>query len=325
MSQRGSRGRQSIYKPFTAKAAIELASPPTWSAALSPVLVGGAAAWALTAVVPFQFDARAITCWLLMLVCALCAQSAVNTLNDYQDFKSGLDTKETILDKTDASILYNAIDPKAALAFGVVLCLLAVGFGVVVALLSQWWLLLLGALGAAAVVFYSLGPKPISYLPLGEAVSGLAMGGIITVSTYVALTKKFTPLIILISLPAVLAIALIMLTNNSCDIVRDREAGRRTLAVKLGSEKSKRLAGILAVVTMLWMAMASVMFWLVALVPVSLASMLGYKKLSLIIRGNYDIQNRQAMMSNISSWCFLVNSCWAGGLLASGLIGMWFA
>jgi len=309
------------YRPFSAKAAIQLASPPTWSAALSPVLVGGAAAWALSAFVPFSPDLRALICWVLMLFCALFAQSAVNTLNDYKDFLAGTDTAETILDVTDASIVYNAINPRAALRFGISLCLLAALTGVVVAWLSSWWLLLLGALGAAAVVFYSLGPKPLSYLPLGEAVSGLVMGGIITVATYIALTQSFAPLILAVSIPAVLTIALIMLTNNSCDIERDILAGRHTLAVLLGASGAQRLATGLAVFTLFWMAVLAFMFWLPALLPIGVVALAGYGRLNLISRGPYSLENRRQMMGNISLWCLLVNSCWAGGLLICGIIG----
>ncbi|MCL2631661.1 MAG: prenyltransferase [Coriobacteriia bacterium] len=314
---------KSLYRPFTVKAAIELASPQTWSAAISPVLVGGAAAWALTALEPFKLDTRALVCWLLMLACALLAQSAVNTLNDYKDFLSGTDTVDTILDKTDASIVYNSINPKAALRFGIVLCLLALLVGAVVTVLSSWWLIVLGAAGAAAVIFYSFGPKPLSFLPLGELVSGLAMGGIITVATYIAMTRAFSPLILLVAFPAVLTIALIMLTNNTCDIGRDIIAGRKTLAVKLGFERSRRLAGVVAVITMLWMAVLSLMLWLFALLPVAIGVFIGHKRIAMIMRGSYDLHSRRQMMANISSWCLLVNSCWAAGLLLTGLVGAW--
>jgi len=315
--------QQNLYRPFTPKAAIELASPSSWSAAVSPVLVGGAAAWALSPIVPFTLDARAAICWLLMLGCALSAQSAVNTLNDYKDFLSGLDTSETILDKTDASIVYNSIDPRSALRFGVGLCLLAGVLGLVVALLSRWWLILLGAFGAAAVVFYSFGPKPISYLPLGEATSGFVMGGIITTATYVALTRAFSWLVVAVSVPVILGIALIMLTNNSCDISRDSGVGRETLAVRLGHDRARLLAGISAIATMLWMAVMSLLFWLPALLPVAAASLAGFSRLSLIMRGKYNLENRRLMMGNISSWCLLVNACWAAGLLMSGVLSLW--
>jgi len=315
---------ESTFRPFTIKAAWQLCSPPSWVAAISPVLVGGAAAWALADLVPVVWDWRAVICWILMLGCAILAQSTVNVLNDYQDFKSGLDTAENVLDPTDASLVYNGFDPRLALRFGLVLGGLALVLGIVVALLSVWWLLVLGALAVGAVVFYSMGPKPLSALPLGELVSGLAMGGLITVATYLALTRTFTPWLLVVTVPPILTIALIMLSNNTCDITRDIPAGRRTLAIVLGSTGAQRLAGVLALFTLGWMAVWSFIFWLAALLPVAIAALWGYQRLALILRGPYNLENRRNIMQNITAWCLLVNGCWAVGLLTAGLLGAWF-
>jgi 1,4-dihydroxy-2-naphthoate octaprenyltransferase len=310
------------YQAFSAKAAIQLASPPTWSAAIMPVLVGGTAAFALSAMTAFSFDLRAGICWLLMLVCSLLMQSAVNSLNDYKDFLAGTDTKETILDETDASIVYNDINPRSALYFGIVLLALAAVCGVTVALLSQWYLIILGVIGAAVVVLYSFGPKPISYLPLGELMSGLMMGGIITVATYIALTQAFNPLILAVAVPTFLTIALIMLTNNICDIERDSEAGRHTLAVRLGRIKAMHLAGAMALAGLAVQALLSFVFWLAALLTTAIAALAGYHRLSRIMHGPYSLANRRVMMGNVSAWCALANLCWAFGLLLAGLTQM---
>jgi 1,4-dihydroxy-2-naphthoate octaprenyltransferase len=312
-----------VYKPFTIKAALQLTSPPSLVASITPVLVGAGAAVALSDQVAFSFDLRSLACFILMLLCAVLAQSAVNTLNDYQDFLAGTDTAETVLDDTDASIVYNSIDPKAALRFGVALCLTALVLGTVVALLSVWWLILLGLVGVAAVVFYSFGPK-LSYLPLGELVSGLVMGGIITSSTYIAMTMSFSPLVLAIAVPPIATIAMIMLTNNTCDIGRDIEAGRKTLAIVLGYDNSRRLAVGLAILTLFWMALLAMLFWMIALAPVGIIALLGYNKIALIGRGPYTLENRRQMMGNVVSWCRLVNIWWAMGLLAAGLVGLWF-
>ncbi|MDR3315382.1 MAG: prenyltransferase, partial [Coriobacteriales bacterium] len=179
------------YKPFTPKAAVELASPPSLVAAVMPVFVGGATAFGFMRFTPFVFDVRATAALLLMFVTAVLMQAAVNTLNDYQDFLSGTDTAETILDTHDASIVYNQINPRSALRFGIVLLVCAALSGCVLVLLSHWALLIVGVAAAAVVVLYSAGPKPVSFLPIGEFVSGLVMGVCITASTYYALTLRF--------------------------------------------------------------------------------------------------------------------------------------
>ncbi len=56
----------------------------------------------------------------LLAICVL-MQSAVNTFNDYYDYVKGADSADDNVDPTDAVLVYNNVNPRAALA-------LAVGF-----------------------------------------------------------------------------------------------------------------------------------------------------------------------------------------------------
>ncbi len=94
----------STYQRITFKAIIELAAPPSWAAAICPVLVGTALAFGLQGEVNLLYT-------LILLFAAILMQSAVNTINDYFDFIKGTDTAENCIDTTDASIIYNHINP----------------------------------------------------------------------------------------------------------------------------------------------------------------------------------------------------------------------
>jgi 1,4-dihydroxy-2-naphthoate octaprenyltransferase len=279
------------------------------------------AAPALARLAPFVLDARTAVVWLLMLVTAVLMQAAVNTLNDYQDFLSGTDTAEAVLDEHDASIVYNQIDPRTALRFGIVLLACAAISGIGVVLLSSWALLVVGVAAAVVLVLYSAGPKPVSFLPLGELVSGLVMGVGITCSTYYALTLHFNPLILLAAVPPFVTIALIMLTNNSCDIERDTEAGRRTLPVLIGRANAVRLATALAWAVPLFMLVANLLLWHRGSVMASffglfailvlLYVLYGVKPvLPRIAEGPYSRENRGAMMGCAVEYCTTVNLFW---------------
>jgi 1,4-dihydroxy-2-naphthoate octaprenyltransferase len=313
------------YRPFTPKAALELASPPSLVAAVMPVLVGGAAAIGLSSPGLLVFDPRTLLAWVLMLVTAVLMQAAVNTLNDYRDFLAGTDTAETILDEHDASIVYNGIDPKSALRFGIALLVCAAVSGAAVVMLSGWPLLAVGLAAAAVLVLYSFGPRPISYLPLGELISGLVMGGLITGATYYAMTRSFIPLVLVVAVPPIITIALIMQTNNTCDIERDIEAGRHTLPVLLGRARSVRLARVLSWAIPIWMmlalALTSVFLWqsppllLVGVVITGCLCLLLRRRIARIAAGPYDLVNRGVMMGNITAFCRLTNLVWAGAIL----------
>jgi 1,4-dihydroxy-2-naphthoate octaprenyltransferase len=292
----------------------------------------GVAGWLVSLVShpPLVLDLRAQIAWLLMLVTAVLMQAAVNTLNDYHDFHAGTDTAETILDEHDASIVYNRIDPRSALRFAFVLLGCAAASGVAVVALSGWPLLVVGLVAALVLVLYSFGPKPISYLPLGELLSGIVMGGAITGATYYVLTLGFTPLVLVFAVPPILTIALIMQTNNTCDIERDTEAGRRTLPIVLGRERSIALARVLAWATPAWMvlmlALAAVLLWhslLLLFVNAIVAGCLYFllhHQLERIAKGPYDLVNRGPMMGNITAFCRFANLAWAGAILLSWLL-----
>ncbi|MBQ9980156.1 MAG: prenyltransferase [Oscillospiraceae bacterium] len=235
---------------LTLKAALELAAPHTWGAAIAPGVLGAA----LAVFSGVDFDPLA---FFSVALVAIFLQSAVNTLNDYADFISGTDTAENCTDETDASIIYNGLEPKTALKFGIALIILAVIFGLYAIITAGWITLIFGAVGVAAIVLYSF---VLSAWPTGEAVAGLVMGGVITVGMYHVLGGRQTGLAILCAVPAILTIALIMLTNNTCDIEKDISAKRRTLPVLLG----RKGAGVLfAVLTAVAVVMALVIIFTV--------------------------------------------------------------
>lgn len=230
----------SLYQKITFADAIQLGSPPTWAASIAPVFVG--VALTLTTLAssgkPKLFTAQGTLTFVLMLVTAILLQSAVNTLNDYADFKKGTDTAENSVDLQDVPIINKHLNPKSARNVAIAYMGLALLTGLGVVALSSIYLLFFGVLGAAVVALYSLGPKPISYLPISELISGLVMGEIITNATYFAIAGTFEPMIILWALPCFFTIATIMQTNNTCDIERDKEAGRVTLPILLGKKRS---------------------------------------------------------------------------------------
>ncbi len=240
------------YRKMTPKAIVELAAPPSWAAAVCPVFVGTALAYALEGAVNLLFS-------FLLLCIAILMQSAVNTINDYFDFVKGTDTAANCVDVNDASIIYNQINPLSALFAGLAMLGLAGLVGLYLIIMTGLTLLWIGLAGVAAIALYSAGPLPISYTPLGEAVSGFVMGGLITYATYFALTLSGDWLIFYFAAPTILTIGLIMMTNNTCDISRDIEACRYTLPVLLGKKRSSFL--LAAAYILVFFTVAHLAFW----------------------------------------------------------------
>ena len=226
--------KSTTYTPLTPRMAWLLAAPHTWPASILPVLI------ALCAASAQGFTISASMAIVLLVICVL-MQAAVNTFNDYFDFVKGTDSKEDNVEATDAVLVYNNVNPKAALRLALGMLALAFALGIYPIAIAGWIPLAIALVGAAIVVLYSGGKTPISYLPIGEVVSGVVMGGLIPLACYHVLTDNFEPLVLMWALPCIIGIGLIMMTNNTCDIEKDIEAKRSTLPVKLGRKKARKL------------------------------------------------------------------------------------
>lgn len=224
--------RQGARQRLTPIMALQLAAPHTWPAAVFPVLAAYACTLANTG------SASVSSTCVLLVICVL-MQSAVNTFNDYYDYVKGSDSAEDNVDPTDAVLVYNNVNPHDALMLAIGFLVAAFALGVVVIVRAGWIPLAIGVVGAVIVVLYSAGKTPISYLPIGEAVSGFVMGGLIMLACYHVLSGMFDVRALLWAIPNIIGIGLIMMTNNTCDIEKDIASNRKTLPVLLGRKRAR--------------------------------------------------------------------------------------
>ena len=237
-------------RPFSFKAAVQLAAPHTWPAAVLPVLLGSALAYAVGV---------ALNGWLLLtaLATGVLLQAAVNTLNDYRDFVNGIDTAANCDDPTDAALVYECDSPRNVKIFGFSLLAAAAALGAILVYFSGMWMLLYGGLAFAAIALYTLPGVNFSSLPLGELLSGTAMGCVLTCASYHAQTGGCSAEIAILSIPAVLTIANIMLANNTSDIERDREGTRRTFPVCVGRNAAQTTLRLIVIITVLMVTLTA--------------------------------------------------------------------
>lgn len=212
------------------------------------------------------FSISAIMAIILLVICVL-MQAAVNTFNDYYDYVKGSDSSDDNVDPTDAVLVYNNVNPRSALALAIGFLVAAFILGAYVIWQAGWIPLAIGVVGAVVVVLYSAGKTPISYLPIGELMSGVVMGGLIPLACYQALTGSFDLIMLVWALPTIIGVGLIMLTNNTCDIEKDIESGRKTLSVILGRQNARALYHALVWV---WIALiiVNILIWFAAGWPV---------------------------------------------------------
>lgn len=242
---------KNTYTSLSPSLAFQLAGPHTWVAAVTPILL----AYTYTGIT-YSGNINFFLA-LILLIISVAMQSAVNVLNDYFDFKKGTDSLENSSeDAFDAVLVYHNINPKMVLIFAIALLVVAGALGIYLVIITGWPLLVIGILGALAVVLYSAGRTPISYLPIGEFVSGIVMGGLITLASCYVLSGILDLRVLLISLPCIVGIGMILFTNNTCDIEKDILAHRKTLSVVLGRQTAMRIYR------------ATIVFWLLIIIAI---------------------------------------------------------
>ena len=211
------------------------ARPRTLPAALVPVLVGTAAAAgmngdtnALKGLIIWRFVAA--------LVVSLALQIGVNYANDYSDGIRGTDADRVGPMRLTGSGRKSpgAVKRAAFLSFGV-----AAVAGLGLAAATSWWLIAVGLVAIAAAWFYTGGPRPYGYAGLGEVFVFVFFGVVATTGSAFVQIERITPLTLLISIPVGLFATALLVVNNLRDIPGDTEAGKRTLAVRLGDKRTR--------------------------------------------------------------------------------------
>ena len=301
------------YNRFTAKMAFDLAAPHTWPASIAPVAIAASLAIAT------GFPVSATLTIALLGICIL-MQSSVNTFNDYYDYVKGTDSSDDDVDPTDAVLIYNNVNPTCALVYAIALLVAAFILGVYVIYHAGPIPLAIGVIGAVFVVLYSAGNTPISYLPLGEAVSGIVMGGFIPLACYQVLTGFLTPLAVLWAVPEILGIGLIMFTNNTCDIEKDAAAHRRTLSVLLNREKARRLYHAITWLWLIAIILIVGIFFTRGLIMLPFLLLSTYPLLKALRNNPLAPQSRQAAMSQICSVNIALGAWYAAAILASNSV-----
>ncbi len=205
------------------------ARPRTLPAAVAPVLVGTALAGFDHVFHPLRF--------LAALLGAVFIQVGTNLSNDYSDARRGADTEDRLGPvRVTAGGL---VPPRQVLVATYVSFGLAVLAGIYLIVVAGWQLLLVGAASILAGVAYTGGPKPYGYEGLGEVFVFLFFGIVAVAGSFFVQVRHLSWEAFALAVPVGLLAAAILVVNNFRDIDTDGRAGKRTLAVRLGRERTR--------------------------------------------------------------------------------------
>lgn len=246
---------------------ISGARPRTLPAAVTPVLAGtGIVVWS---------DQEIWWKAALALLVSLLLQVGVNYANDYSDGIRGTDDDRVGPMRLVGSGAAPARAVKAAAfsAFG-----LAAITGLVLAATTSWWLVGVGGLSILAAWFYTGGSKPYGYLGLGEVMVFVFFGLVAVLGTAYVQAERLTAGSWYAAVGVGALACAILVANNLRDIPTDAQAGKHTLAVRLGERRTRLLylllvvAGGVALVGVSLETSALALLGLVAAVPLAKAT-----------------------------------------------------
>ena len=205
--------------------------PRTLPAAVAPVLAG-------TALASEAGEFKVLT-FLAALLGAMFIQIGTNLSNDYSDARRGADTEDRLGPvRVTAGGL---VPPRQVLIATYVAFGLAVLAGSYLIATAGWELLAIGVLSILAGVLYTGGPRPYGYEGLGEVFVFLFFGVVAVAGSYFAQTEDWAWEAFVLAVPVGLLASAILVVNNVRDLETDRRAGKRTLAVRLGRERTRAM------------------------------------------------------------------------------------
>jgi 1,4-dihydroxy-2-naphthoate octaprenyltransferase len=221
----------------------------------------------------------------LLLAGTVLAHASVNLFNEYSDNMTGIDyhTKRTPFSGGSGMMKSGFTRPADVLVAAFATLILSAAIGIYFGLTSHWSVLVIMLIGAFSIVFYT---PVLTKLMLGELFSGLTLGSLVVLGTFISLTAQpgqslttLLPLeVILISIPPGILTSMLLFLNQFPDSEADKQGGRKHLVIKLGYRRASFLYAAGAVTTFVMILLLPILgvssYWLLlGLLPLPVITM----------------------------------------------------
>ena len=181
----------------------------------------------------------------------LLAHISVNVLNDYYDYRSGIDltTKRTPFSGGSGVLPATMLKPGQVLWFGLIAFVLIIPVGVYFVLARGWSLLPLLFAGAACILFYT---PLLTKIGWPEWAPGLGLGALPILGIYFVQTADYTLPAVIASVPSGILVHNLLFLNEFPDAEADKKGGRKTLPIVIGKAKAGVFYSALTIAMYLW-------------------------------------------------------------------------
>ena len=184
--------------------------------------------------------------WLLLVVGLVFAHATNNLINDWTDYRRGVDKNNYFRTQYGPQPLEQGLlSERQLMVYVAVTGLIAVAAGIPLVLQGGSTALILMGLGVIFVLFYTW---PLKYIGLGEIAVVVIWGPLMIAGGYFVITGQWNWNVVIASLPYALGPTTVLFGKHIDKLRADREKGIRTMPVLLG-ERAARLA-VLAMIAL---------------------------------------------------------------------------
>jgi len=194
---------------------------------------------------------------ILAFIGALFSHVAVNVLNDYFDFRSGLDLKtlKTPFSGGSGILPKGLMNPRGALIIGIISLLVVIAIGLYFLKERGLGLLPLGLLGLLVIILYTPFVTKIPILCL--IAPGLGFGPLMVIGTHFVITGRYDWIAFLASIVPGFLVSNLLLLNQFPDVEADRSVNRRHFPIVIGRKASSYVYALLSLSAFFWVAIAT--------------------------------------------------------------------
>jgi 1,4-dihydroxy-2-naphthoate octaprenyltransferase len=210
--------------------------PQFFTVIILPILLGTAIAWHLHHLFfPLYLS--------LSLLAGIFTHAGINVLNDYFDHLNMTDdlnvTPLTPFAGGSRFIQQGLLSAPQTFYYGLSLLFLAVLLGLFLVWARGLTLLWIGMFGVLSGYFYSAPPLCFNSRGLGEILVGLNFGMLAVLGAFYVQAQSLSMTVLTAALPLACLVAAILYLNEFPDYVADKQAGKKTLVVRLGLAKAR--------------------------------------------------------------------------------------
>lgn len=176
---------------------------------------------------------------ILTFVGVICLHASIDLLNDYWDYKRGIDTatRRTKFSGGTGVLPENLLKPGNVYSVGLIFLLIGTLIGMYFVVIRGIMIALLLGFAILAVYFYS---TSIVNLGLGEAFVAIK-GTLIVVGSYYVQTSSIGVGVVYVGIIIGILSASVLFVNSFPDYQADRSRGRRTLVILLGRQRAVKI------------------------------------------------------------------------------------